>query len=433
MRALVLGSRFVRAFVLVVAAVAVYLVARLTTRLPDAHARERLLGEHLARLLERLGATYVKLGQILSTRPDIVPRGVVDALAKLQDRVRAEPFARMRPVLVTDLGEAKLAALGALEETPIAAASVAQVYRATMTDGRVVAVKVQRPDVAANVERDLSLMMLFARTLDLVPTLRLLSLPGAVERFGEAMRGQLDFRDEAENNRAFAANFADLPHVAVPALIDGFCTRRVLVMDFVTGVRATDPEKVGAHRDVIARAGLEAILRMVFRDAFVHADMHPGNILLTPEGRVVLIDLGLVARIPPDMRRPFIETFVAMSQYDGEGAARLFYGHAPSVGTRDYATFERELAAHFESLRGKALGDVEAADVLARTMEILRRHRIQVDPVFTVVNLSMLVAEGLGKQLDPDLDLLEVATPYLMEAMTTAPEGRPMVRERPAA
>lgn len=431
MRALRLSFRFVRAFTLVAFALFVYPFARLFAGNLSPLDRDRLRGLHLARLLERLGATYVKFGQILSTRPDIVPHGVVESLSALQDKVRAEPFSKMLPVLREELGDEKLVMLGALEETPIAAASVAQVYRATMPDGRVVAVKVQRPDVGANVERDLTLLMIFARIASIIPTLERLSIPGAVERFGEAMRGQLDFRDEAENNRTFAKNFADSELVSVPTLIDGFCTRRVLVMAFIDGVRATDPEKVGAHRDVIAKAGLEAILRMVFRDAFVHADMHPGNILLTPDGRVVLIDLGLVARIPDDMQRPFIETFVAMSQYDGEGAARLFYGHAPAVGTSDYATFARELDVHFESMRGKPLGEMEASEVLAKTFEILRRHRITIDPVFTVVNLSMLVAEGLGKQLDPTLDLLEVAMPYLAEAMMSAPEGRPLMRQPP--
>lgn len=433
MRVLSLCYRFLRAFLLVQWALFVFAWVRLFALGRTTEEKQHLLGTHLARLLERLGATYVKFGQILSTRPDVVPQPIVNALSTLQDKVRAEPFAKMLPVLREELGEAGLRALGTLEETPVAAASVAQVYRAVMPDGTAVAVKVQRPDVEENVERDLTLLMLFARMLDVIPTLKLLSIPGAVARFGEAMRGQLDFRDEAENNRIFAENFKDSEFVSVPRLIDGLSTRRVLVMGFVEGVRATDPEKVGANRDRIAKAGLDAILRMVFKDAFVHADMHPGNIILTKDGGVVLIDLGLVARIPDDMRRPFIETFVAMSQYDGEGAARLFYGHAPAVGTSDYRTFERELTAHFESMRGKPLGEMEAADVLARTMEILRRHRIQVDPVFTVVNLAMLVAEGLGKQLDPTLDIVQVATPYLAEAMMTAPEGRPFVRQPPLA
>lgn len=431
MRTLELSFRFLVVALLVFAATVRYAFARVRLGRADTSARDALRGAHLAQLLERLGATYVKFGQILSTRPDLLPLEMTDALGKLQDRVAPETFAAVRSVLVAELGETKLAALGTLNETPVAAASVAQVHRATMPDGRDVAVKVQRPNVEVHVERDLALLKLGANILNRIPSIRLVSLPGAVDRFAQAMREQLDFRLEAANNRRFATNFADAEAIAVPELVDGFCTKRVLVMEFVEGVRATDPERVGGDRKVLAQAGLDAILRMVFRDAFVHADMHPGNILLTNDGRVVLIDLGLVAVIEDDMRRPWIETFVALSQYDGVAAARLFYGHAPSVGDCDFAAFEREMVEHFDGFRGKSLGDLETAKVIGQTMNILRRHHITTDPVFTVVNIAMLVAEGLGKQLDPTLDILTLALPHLAEAVMTAPPGRDLLREPP--
>lgn len=400
-------------------------------RIGDAQ-RESLRGEVLADLLQRLGATYVKFGQILSTRPDLFGPGYTGALARLQDQVAPVPLAEILEVLDEDLDPPTRIAITHIDPVPLAAASVAQVHVATTVWGDRIALKVLRKRARAQVEGDLVLLTMGARFLDLLPSLRMLSLPGAVARFGAAMRDQLDFRLEAANNRRFAANFADTEGVDVPALYDEFVTERVLGMELIEGVRGTEPEKVGGDRRALALRGLNAILQMVFRDGFVHADLHPGNIILTPDARVVLIDLGLVAEIDDDMRGPWIQTFVALAQQDGRAAARLFYTYAPTVGPDvDYQAFEDEVQTHFAALEGKALHELEASKVLSGMMDVLRRHQIQTDPVFTVVNLAMLVAEGLGKQLDPDLDLITLAAPYLVDALANAPTPRSPLRQAP--
>ncbi len=412
-------------------ALAHYLATRLGRRGLDAAGVERLRGETLADLLQRLGATYVKFGQILGSRPDLLGPGYIKALARLQDAVAPAPFADIETVLREDLGPDFRTRVVELDETPLAAASVAHVHRARLADGREVALKVQRPRARAQIERDLSLLHVGAGILNLIPPVRLLSLPGAVSHFGASLRGQLDFRQEAENNRKFAQNFAASPDVRVPFLVDGLCTTRVLAMELIHGVKASEPEKVSGDRRRLARVGAETVLKMIFQDGFVHADLHPGNVMLTADDKVVMIDFGMVAAIAPDMVRPWLDTNLALAQHDGKRAAHMFYCYAPQVGTRDYAQYENEVEVFFQSLYGKKLGDIEVSGVVGTIMGILRKHRVQIDPAFTVVHVSMLVAEGLGKQLDPSIDMVALSKPFLFEALATAPPGKAKLREPP--
>lgn len=395
---------------------------------PDADERERWQGEIFARALESLGATYVKFGQILGSRPDLLPPGWLHALARLQDDVAPAPFRDIEGVLHAELGE-RMARFASIDPEPIAAASVAHVHAATLDTGERVAVKIQRPEARAQIERDLFLMGAVARALDRIPALRLLSIPGAVDRFGEALAGQLDFLQEAANNRRLAKNFRREKKVKLPRIHDELSTERVLTMELVDGVKATQPERVGGDRTELAERGGRAILKMVFEDGFVHADLHPGNILLSEDGTMTFLDLGMVAEIPAELMRPWVETFTALAQQDGKTAARLFYVHAPTVGTDDYAAYERDVLEYLGRLWGVRLGDIEVGAVVSGMMNVLRRHRIQIEPVFTVVNVALLVAEGLGKQLDPRIDLVNLAVPFLLQASLAAPPGRAPLRE----
>lgn len=434
MRTLRLIPRFLWIAIVFLTVLPRYVLRRLRGPRLDALGRERVRGEVLAETLERLGATFVKFGQILGSRPDLLGPGYVEALARLQDAVPPARFDVVERVLEEDLGTSR-ARIEHVEPTPIAAASVAQVHAGRLDTGERVAIKVQRPEARDQIERDLAILSMGARVLDRVPSLRMLSLPGAVARFGEALSSQLDFRLEAANNRRLGENFANVKGVRVPDLHDDLCTPRVLTMELIDGVKATHPELIEdkkARRRLAVRGG-EAILKMVFEDGFVHADLHPGNILLMKDGTMVFIDLGMVAEIPSDLMRMWIDTFQALGTSDGRAAARLFYGYAPEVATKDYAAFESDCVVFFEQFQGTKLGEVEVTYVLSGMMNILRRHRVQVEPVFTVVNLGVLVAEGLGKQLDPDIDIIQMALPYLAQCAAKASEGRPPRRHPPLA
>ena len=430
MRYVWVGVRLVTISFLLWWALFIYLARRLRRGRIDRTERERLRGAVFAELLERLGAAFIKLGQILSTRPDLLGPGYIEHLARLQDQVPPVSSSAIRRVLADELGT-KQARLRSFEEQPIAAASVAQVHKAQLQNGEIIALKIQRPNVERIIDRDLSIMRLWARLINLLPTAKLLNIPGAIHEFGVALRGQLDFCLEAENNRRFAANFAAVDYLRVPTLVDELCTRRVLAMEFIDGVRGSEPERVGGDRKLFAQRGAEAILKMVFVDGFVHADLHPGNIILTPDGQVVVIDLGMIAEIPKEMMRPWIETFNALALRDGRKAAQMLYSYSPSVSIKNYAQFEAEVMAYFEQYYGMTVGEVQITKAIGGVLALLRRHRIKVDAAFTVVNIALLVAEGLGKQLDPALDMTRLALPYLAQAIAEAPEGRKPYRLPP--
>jgi ubiquinone biosynthesis protein len=429
MRFLRLALRFWIILLLCTGALIAYFGGRIALGRTSALNVERLRGARLASLFERLGATFVKFGQILSTRPDVLGPGYTEELARLQDAVPAARFSVMERVLNEDLGKAGLERIAHIDPVPVAAASVAQVHAARLASGERAALKIQRPEARSQIERDFAILEFGARLLDALPLLKPLSLPGAIARFGDALRAQLDFKQEAAHNRRFAANFAGVAGVAVPKLFDDLCTPRVLAMEFIDGIKATEPERVGRNRQKLAQGGAQSILKMVFVDGFVHADLHPGNIILSNDGRLVMIDFGVVSEIPPDLMRPWVELFVALARRDGAAAARLFYVYAPSVDGTDYPAFERDVVAYFEALYGKKLAEVEVSQAVSGLMNVLRHHRVQVDATFTVVNIALLVAEGLGKQLDPTIDLVPLAAPYLEQALLSAPPARPPLRE----
>lgn len=375
-------------------------------------ARQAFFGECVLNLFRRLGATFIKVGQIMSTRPDLLPPHIIQALAKLQDDVGPFPFAQVRATIEEDFGRELTSLFTEFSPLPIASASVAQVHKARLPSGELVAVKVRRPDIEELCTFDLGVMRLYARVLELIPSLRLLAPLDSVEQFGRAIRMQLDFTVEAQNNRRFTRNFATQPEVCLPRLYDDLCSRRVLVMEFIEGVKILDFKRSGVEPRRLGLLGFRVMLKMIFADGFVHADLHPGNILVTRDGRVALLDLGLVAELDEEHRSAFTRYFAAWAQGDGLTMADIMVTHSPVPYVGDREGFRRAVQEFVNRLHGKRLGEVEVAAVVYEMLQILRRFRVRVNATFTMVNIAIAVTEGIGKQLDPTLDLMAEAMPF---------------------
>ncbi len=385
----------------------------------------RAFGRAHVALCERLGATFIKVGQIASTRGDLLPPPLVEELARLRDQVPPFPFAQVREAIERSLGQPLGALFSRFDQVPVAAASVAQVHEATLrSNGARVAVKVRRPDILEKVRLDRAILGVAARAAErLVPSLRLVSLAEAVETFCDAVEQQIHLRNEADNNFRFRAHFAGDPDVHFPGLHPEACSDEVLTMEFVEGLREDELDAAQADLPRIVRSGMRCVCQMIFLHGFVHADLHPGNMRFDASGRITLFDLGLVGQLEDRERITNARLLFAFATGDGATVAKLFFENAPHTATPDYAVYEREVSEYVERMRTRGLGNVEMTVEIGRIFDILRRHRIQARSHMTMVNLALATAEGLGKRLAPELDLANEALPYLAQALGVPPSA----------
>jgi ubiquinone biosynthesis protein len=375
-------------------------------------------GAALRRVLEHLGATFIKMGQVASTRPDLIPSEIIMELVKLQEDVRPFPFERVKTIVEEDFGAPLDRLFLEFEAMPLAAASVAQVHRArTARDGARVAVKVRRPSIAAWAALDQSIALGFAHLLQCIPTLHLLSPVMAVRQFCAAVNQQLDFRIEAANNLRFRENFRDDRAVVFPEVVPRLCSERVLTMELLEGFRESELNQAGIDPRAVAALGIRVFCRMAFIDGFVHADLHPGNIRFLPGNRIALFDLGLTAELAPRDRLLFAQTMYYMANGMGPELARHMYDLCQHLAPMDYQAYEAEVIEYLRRFINRPLGEIEMASAIGSFFDIFRRYRMRLDGRYTVLNVSFIVVEGLGKKLDPSLDVTAQARPFLEAAV----------------
>lgn len=377
------------------------------------------LAIRLRRALEDLGPTFVKLGQIASTRADLLPAGLIAELKKLQDAVPPMAAEDVDEILHETWGDQLDTVFASFDRTPLAAASIGQVHVATLRtpDGdRDVVVKLQRPGARVRIERDLDLLYQLARMLEAnVPEAKVYSPVGLVAEFDRAVTAELDYGQEADNALRFARNFADVPAVRFPQPYKEVSGKRTLVMERFFGGRIdklADPEV----KRRVAREALHVIAKMVFEDGFFHADPHPGNIImLGPDDAPVigLIDLGLVGRLSEELRDGAIRLVIAAATNDARAVADALLGLGKPRGRVDVKAFRAEVAVVAEKYLGRPLKEIETSALIRDLVQGAIKYDIDMPVEIVMVGKALMTVEGIGKQLDPDLDVLGELKPFL--------------------
>jgi predicted unusual protein kinase regulating ubiquinone biosynthesis (AarF/ABC1/UbiB family) len=371
------------------------------TKVPEA--------EELAADLERMGPTFVKLGQLLSTRADLMPAAYIAALSRLQDRVEPFPFADVERVVTAELGVRLSKAFLEFDEAPMASASLAQVHRAVMRDGREVAVKVQRPGISEQVVRDLEI---FADVADLAEKHtdlgRRHQLRALVEEFRRSLLRELDYYREAAHLQALRANLAGFDRIVVPAPIDGYSTARVLTMERVHGTKVDKLSPV-VHTDLdgkeLAEQLIAAYLHQILVDGFFHADPHPGNVMLTRDHRVALLDLGMVGHVAPTLQDQLLKLLAAVTDGRGDEAAELVLRMGSRSDEFDSQSFVRRIVALVAEHRDVSLADLQVGRVVLELVSLSSTAGVRVPPELALLGKTLLNLDLVVRSLDPHLDV----------------------------
>ena len=373
--------------------------------------------ERLVMALEELGPTFIKLGQILSTRSYLLPSGYAEALARLQDRVSPFPFEEVRRTLEQELGKAPEELFARFDEEPFASASIAQVHRATLTSGEEVVVKVRRPGVRETLELDIIILHELAELLDTyVPESRRYDPKGIVKEFERTSRREVDFAAEAAHLDVFRHNFADVPDIHIPLVYRKLTTGAILTTEYIDGIKISNVEelkKASLDLPAIARTGARAVLKQVFEDGFFHADPHPGNLFGLADGRIAAIDFGLVGRLTRQEIDDLADFFIAVVRGDGERLLAAVEKMNALPADVDRRSALEDAMLFLDKYRTEDLGTHNVKEMFQEVIYLMRRYRIRVKTELLLLSKALGTYEDVGRKLDPDFNMIEEFRPYV--------------------
>lgn len=383
------------------------------------------------RALEEMGPSFVKLGQVLATRVDLFPPEWIAEFSRLQNAVPPVPFEAIRAEMTQALGREPGSAFLWLDPTPLAAASIAQVHRARLHDGREVVAKVRRPGIRPMIEADLRLLQYAANKVETkFPDLQRFHPVGVVRQFRASLLRELDLAAECRHAERVAASFAGDDRIVVPAVHWSFTNERMNVQDFVDGIPVADIaalDAAGVDRKQIARTGAQAVLKMLLEDGFFHADPHPGNIFVLPEGRIAVIDFGMVGRLSPARRAEVVSLLFGLVEHDAERVTGILLEWTQQAEI-DEMQLAVDIDAFVDRYHGVPLGQLDLAGMLLEVTALLRSHRLALPADLALLIKVCLTLEGLGRSLDPDFDMARQAQPFLRRAMATQFTPRALAR-----
>jgi ubiquinone biosynthesis protein len=379
---------------------------------------ERLTRSERVRMaLEELGPTFIKLGQVLSTRPDLIPVEFVAELSKLQDHVPPFPYAEVVQIIESELGAPPGDIFQHFGETPLAAASIGQVHRARLKDGEEVVVKVQRPGIRKTIEVDLEIMLhlasLMERHLEEFQVNRPVRI---VEEFARILEKEIDYTIEASHIERFARQFIDDATVYVPKVFRETTTERVLTMEYIDGVKASEIDRIdeeGLDRKIITARGADLILKQVFDHGFFHADPHPGNIFVLPGNVLCYLDFGMMGWIDRQTREDFADLVHSVTRRDESRAMQALLTLTQYNEEPDTRLLARDLSDFMGQHLYKPLKDLQMEKLLHQLMELISRHRLQIPPDLFLMMKALAIVEGVGLTLDPDFEMINQAAPFI--------------------
>jgi ubiquinone biosynthesis protein len=379
-------------------------------------ARSRTIGERVRMLLEELGPTFVKIGQIASTRADLLPGYMIGELSKLQDQVAPFPFEQVREVIRRELGAPLPELFAEFGETPMAAASIGQVHLARLHSGEKVAVKVQRPDIRAVIETDLEILDNLARIAERrLEWAARYEVRGIVSELARTLRAELDYTNEARNAERMAGPLRHAADVRIPAIHWSYSTRRVLTMEYLDGVKMTDTDRLdelGYDRSKLAERIARAVFRQIFIDGFFHADPHPGNLIALPGGAIGLIDFGMVGRLTPAMRHHFGSLVIALRQASTDGVLRAIDGIGAIPPDADLDALRSDVDRLRDKYYDVPLASISLQEAVGDLLGVAYAHRIRIPADLTLLGKTLLTLEGVVAMLDPTFSVIRIAEPF---------------------